>query len=207
MRHGIPNGFLIAIEGVDGAGKSTLAKYLVEALAAAHRPVTSTKEHTQGEWGKIFESRSPDASVNQELKWLTRDREEHWRMVLYPALRLGHVVITDRYFHSTAAYQGQRADGGWEVVLECQKDQFPEPDLLVLLMVDPILALQRIRDRDLESDVYHDPKVIEQAAIIYKLIAEQTPQGMDVLVLKGDTPVELNAQSIMRCVPGLPPTP
>lgn len=143
----IPGGLLIAIDGIDGAGKTTLANALRERLEAAGTLVVQGKEPTTGEWGvKLRESAAAGRlSPEQELDYLVRDRRQHVDQVIAPALRAGAVVILDRYVPSTVAYQGA---AGIPVEQLLSANEFaPVPDLLLVLDVDPEVGLDRIRSR------------------------------------------------------------
>lgn len=143
----IPGGLLIAIDGIDGAGKTTLANGLRERLTAVGASVLQSKEPTSGPWGtKLRESAaSGRLTVEEELDLLLRDRRQHVEEVLRPALEAGEVVILDRYFPSTVAYQGA---AGLPVEDLLTANEFaPSPDLLLLLDVDPAVGLDRIRAR------------------------------------------------------------
>jgi dTMP kinase len=99
-------GRLIALEGIDGCGKSTQARALAEALGA-----TLTHEPGATAVGALLRRAllSPDVpapSPRTEALLMAADRAEHVALVLEPALAAGHWVVTDRYSGSTVAYQG-----------------------------------------------------------------------------------------------------
>ena len=102
-------GTLIAFEGLDGSGKSTQARLLADALTSAGRRVVLTREPTDGTWGTLIRSTAREGrrlAPLDELDAFLKDRAEHVSRVIRPALERGDVVITDRYYHSTIAYQG-----------------------------------------------------------------------------------------------------
>lgn len=143
----IPGGLLIAIEGIDGAGKTTLAQAIRDRLAADGTVVTLSKEPTNGPWGtRLRESASTGRlTPDEELDLLVRDRREHVANLIQPALARGEVVILDRYFPSNVAYQGA---AGLDIDEVMAKNAFaPRPDLLLLLDLDPAVGLERIRRR------------------------------------------------------------
>lgn len=102
-----PGGLLIAIEGIDGAGKTTLARRLTTTLEAAGARVVLSKEPTNGPWGtKLRQSAATGRlSADEEAELLIRDRHEHVDTLIAPALARGDIVILDRYFPSMVAYQ------------------------------------------------------------------------------------------------------
>jgi dTMP kinase len=99
-------GRLIALEGIDGCGKSTQARALAEALGArltfepGATPVGARLRQL------LLAPDAPPPSPRAEALLMTADRAEHVALVLEPALAAGHWVVTDRYAASTIAYQG-----------------------------------------------------------------------------------------------------
>ncbi|MFP2961849.1 dTMP kinase [Myxococcus sp. 1LA] len=164
-------GVLVAIEGIDGAGKTTQAGRLEAALRSGGHRVVSTKEPTNGPWGrKLRESAtSGRMSPAEELGLFIRDRKEHVETLIQPSLDAGMIVIVDRYYFSTAAYQGARGMNPLELLR--QNEAFaPKPDLLVLLDVEPQLGIQRIRKRgDKENDFEQETGLREAARIFREL--------------------------------------
>jgi dTMP kinase len=102
-------GLLIVFEGIDGTGKSTQMLLLARYLREKGLVVIETREPTNGQFGQkiraLYTNRN-GISPEQELELFLADRREHVQNVLAPALREGKVVLCDRYFLSTAAYQG-----------------------------------------------------------------------------------------------------
>lgn len=143
----LPAGLLIAVDGIDGAGKTTLAHALGAALGESGVPVTVSKEPTAGPWGMKLRTSALHGrlSVHDELKYLVLDRRQHVEELIAPSLERGEIVILDRYFPSTVAYQGA---AGLPVDELMDANAFaPRPDLLALLDVDPAIGLARIRSR------------------------------------------------------------
>jgi len=143
----LERGILIALEGIDGTGKSTQTQRLVTRLAAAGWPVVQTREPTEGEWGKrirrLARQGRDEVAPEDELDWFLRDRMEDVERTIRPALRAGKIVVTDRYYFSTMAYQG--ALGLDPVrIREMNEALFPRPDLVLLLLADPAVGLRRI---------------------------------------------------------------
>lgn len=159
-------GRLIAVEGIDGAGKSTQTAWLAEALRSAGREVVVTREPTDGPFGREIRRLAAAGErlpAEAELELFLRDRDEHVRTVIGPALAAGRTVVTDRYFLSTAAYQGART-GDPEAVLRRCEARFPAPDLAVLLVVDPELGLARVGRRGESLQAFEDRESLEAVA-------------------------------------------
>lgn len=145
--HPIPGGLLIAIEGIDGAGKTTLARTLSDELTRNGATVSLSKEPTTGPWGMKMRNSAAEGRLtpDEELDLLIKDRKQHVEELIGPALARGEVVILDRYFPSNVAYQGA---AGLPVDNVMEANAFaPRPDLLLLLDLPPAVGLSRIRAR------------------------------------------------------------
>jgi len=139
-------GILVVFEGLDGSGKTTQAKLLVDNLQKHGRKALYLKEPTDGRWGrKIREiaSRGRDnVTPRQELEFFLRDREEDVKNNILPALANGETVVMDRYIHSNMAYQGAL---GFDVeMIRKENLRFPQPDAVFFLDVAPGVGLRRI---------------------------------------------------------------
>lgn len=142
-------GRLLALEGLDGCGKSTQIEPLAEALRRAGHEVIATREPTDGPHGRRIRemARSGEGvAPEEELRWFVADRREHVAQVLAPALAAGRVVLTDRYYLSSVAYQGARGLD-WTAILADSEREFPAPDLALLFEIDPAEGLARVRAR------------------------------------------------------------
>ena len=143
-----PRGLFLVIEGIDGTGKSTQAQRLAEWLRELGREVVTSREPTDGPWGrKLRESAATGRlSPEDELEYFLRDRRQHVEEVIAPALAAGKVVILDRYYFSTMAYQGARGFDPAEI--RRRNEEFaPVPDLLLVLDLEVDVALERIGAR------------------------------------------------------------
>ena len=143
-----PHGLFIVLEGIDGTGKSTQAKQLAEWFREQGREVIASREPTDGPWGTKIRATAATGrlSPEEELDYFLRDRREHVEQLIAPALAAGKVVILDRYYFSTMAYQGSR--GVDPVEIRRQNEAFaPVPDLLFILDLDVETALTRIGGR------------------------------------------------------------
>lgn len=140
-------GVLIAIDGIDGAGKTTLARLLADALPSSFECVLS-KEPTEGPWGMQLRqsANSGRHDAERELYLLTEDRKQHVRELIAPALARGAIVILDRYVYSTAAYQSNTVAEA-ERILEDQFAFAPVPDLAMIIDTPVPDALGRIKAR------------------------------------------------------------
>jgi len=147
-------GFFLVIEGIDGSGKSTLANNLYLALKKMGKDCLLTFEPTKGKWGLMLRQSFTAASrlsPKEELALFRKDRQEHLKKVILPALKDGRIVICDRYFFSTAAYQGARGLDPQKILKDCMSLSI-EPDLCILLEIDPKEAVKRIRENRKEKE-------------------------------------------------------
>ena len=153
----LPRGVLLAFEGIDGSGKSTQARKFVTWALAQGLEVISTREPTDGPWGKkIREARfTARMSPEDELAAFIADRQEHVATLIRPALARGALVVIDRYYYSTVAYQGARGLDP-RLLLEKNRAFAPVPDLVVLVDVDPKAALERIASRGQGVDLFEN---------------------------------------------------
>ncbi len=146
-QHHFP-GYLIAIEGIDGAGKTTQAHHVQDLLMRRDLPVIRTKEPTTGQYGQILRDSANTGrlSLEEEIETFIKDRQDHVDGVICPELRSGKIVITDRYYFSNMAYQGARGANPDDIM--ARNEAFaPEPDLLVILDIEPKMGLERVRTR------------------------------------------------------------
>ena len=140
-------GLLIAFEGIDGTGKSTQLPLLADWLRGQGCAVVETREPTDGPYGReiraLYRDRSR-VSRERELELFVLDRRQHVTECILPALEQGRIVLTDRYYFSTAAYQG--AGGSDPAAIFAANAFAPEPDLVLLLTLPVAAGVARIRD-------------------------------------------------------------
>ena len=141
-------GLLVVIEGIDGAGKSTLAKNLADRIESAGYPVLRTREPTDGPFGRRIRALAAfgrtRVPADEEWRLFHEDRRIHVEEVVRPALEEGRVVVQDRSWPSTVAYQGER--GLDRAMLRAAERRIaPDPDLLFVVDLPPDEAFERIR--------------------------------------------------------------
>jgi dTMP kinase len=146
----VRSGFFLALEGLDGAGKTTLAAGLKKSLVQKGYDPICLKEPTSGQYGqKIREitrlGRPESLSPEDELALFINDRAYDVENNINPALEGGKVVIIDRYIVSNLAYQGALGLP-LDLILKANQD-FPWPDLTLVLTIVPSEGLDRVRKR------------------------------------------------------------
>ncbi len=159
------DGLFIALEGGDGAGKSTQVQLLRDAFTAAGREVTVTRQPGGTPLGQEIRQlvlHGGHVSPRAEALLYAADKAQHADLVLRPALAAGHVVITDRYTDSSVAYQGAgRALGAQEIHdLNMWAVSDLAPDLTIVVDVPATEGRRRrgeVHDRlEAEADSFHE---------------------------------------------------
>jgi dTMP kinase len=152
-------GLFIAFEGGDGAGKSTQAAELAGALSSRGLTVLRTREPGGTPIGEKLRSLVLDhghghIDAHTEALIFAASRAAHASQVIRPALARGEIVLTDRYSDSSVAYQGAGRDLGTDAVRDLNEWATAglQPDLTVLLDVDPALGRRRRTAGDAEED-------------------------------------------------------
>lgn len=146
------NGFLFVLEGIDGSGKTCASKELVKRLQSDGYDVVYLREPTkESPWGKEIDERSPAGGLTpeEELELYSKDREWHIANRIQPALEAGKVVIMDRYFFASGAYQSTVLDLHWREILQMNREELsaPEPDIVFILDVPAEIGLERATGR------------------------------------------------------------
>jgi len=154
----------IVFEGIDGCGKSTQVELLADKLRRRGKQVVTLSEPTSGRWGKKIRNsaRTKGAlSPPEELELFIRDRKEDIKNNIKPALEAGQIVILDRYFYSTLAYQGARGLDMNEI--RAKHDKFViKPDIVFILDVPVSQALKRIASRPVIYSLFEDPDYLQK---------------------------------------------
>jgi len=166
---------LVAIEGIDGAGKTSVAMALVRELRQRGFEAIYTREPLATPFIEGLERFSDVARERPELAAfaMCADRVVHVKRVVEPALRKGFVVVTDRYFYSTIAYQGAMGlDIEWLKAL-CRV--FPKPQLAIYLRVSVDEALRRVEARGSGrlSELFEKRSFLERVARIFEELVSE----------------------------------
>lgn len=163
-------GRLLVFEGIDGSGKSTQLRLLDEHLRARGVETVVTHEPTDGVWGRRIRAMARSGervAPDEELRWFVEDRREHVASVLRPALGAGRLVLCDRYFLSTVAYQGVRGFDP-QRLLEEAETEFPLPDLALLFEVDAAAGLARVAARGGAAEpVFEENAYLARVAAVF----------------------------------------
>ena len=142
-------GLLVVFEGIDGGGKSTQAQMLIDRLHLRGLETVYFKEPSQGKWGRKIKELALQADAitpQEELELFQKDRQENVEKNLKPALAQNKIIILDRYYFSTIAYQGAKGVDT-QKIREMNEKFVINPDLVFILDVEADCGLERIKDR------------------------------------------------------------
>jgi len=155
-------GHFISFEGIDGSGKSTQAKVLTKTLEDLGHNVVLTREPGGSigaeEIRRLVLQGDPDRwSAESEILLFTAARRDHLEKTILPALDAGKIVICDRFADSTRMYQGLSRGDLRSLVDELHSLMIPrDPDLTVLIDLDPKLGLSRAKSRNTVEERFED---------------------------------------------------
>lgn len=182
-------GFFIVFEGLDGAGKTTQVRLLYHRLLQEGYDARCLREPTGGPWGqkirRLAQHGRQNVSPATELEWFLEDRRQDVTQNISPALARRQVVVLDRYYFSTMAYQG--ALGCDPETIRKRNETFaPPPDLLFLLDITPAQGLQRVRENRPPDDFERRDYLERVAALfaqmqfpyLHRLPATQKPDAI-----------------------------
>lgn len=155
-------GTFISFEGIDGSGKSTQARLLADHLRAQGHTVVLTREPGGSPGAEeiralVLQGEPNRWSAQTELLLFTAARRDHLERTILPALEAGHIVICDRFADSTRMYQGL-SRGDLRAVVDELHDLMigTEPDLTVLIDMDPAKGLSRALSRGTGEDRFEE---------------------------------------------------
>lgn len=181
-------GFIV-IEGLDGSGQSTQAELLRDFLIKKGYQVVLTKEPTlNSEAGKKIRKildKKEKISPKKLQELFAKDRREHLKNVIIPALNEGKIVISDRYFFSSLAYgTADGCDLDWLIEIN---NKFLLPDLIFLLKVSPEVCIERIKKRSKKRTLFEKEKKLAKVWEIYKILPKKF---RNVKVIEGEKSIK-----------------
>jgi dTMP kinase len=197
-------GHFISFEGIDGSGKSTQARLLAQALRDAGHVVTLTREPGGSpgaeEIRRLVLEGDPDRwSAETEILLFTAARRDHLEKTIRPALARGEIVITDRFADSTRVYQGITR-GDLRALVDRLHDLMigTEPDLTLLIDIDPATALSRAVARQGSEQRFEDMGLAMQTAMRagFLALAQATPARF--VVIDGARDPQAVAAEVLR---------
>lgn len=187
--------FLIILEGLDGAGTTTQARLLTETLRQKGHRTHLTREPSDGPVGRLIremlvgkhalETKEPLSQTSFSLLFAA-DRLDHLQREVEPALLRGEIVISDRWYHSSLAYQGTAAARTWIALLN---QNARRPDLAVLLRVKAETAARRRVAAGRAQELFEDIAMQERVAVGYDQVFDDLADREPVAVIDGELPV------------------
>ena len=193
-------GLYIAVEGIDGSGKTTQTAELAKYFKRQGKSVIMTREpRKKGLIGdivqKVLTGKVKMPSVGLQYLFST-DRVLHHEDVIIPALKKGKIVISDRCFWSAVVYGILDRVGRYDSEIPnflyisqsilSMYHQFIVPDYTFALNISLKTALSRISKKDDEKEIYEDREKLNQALKGYDWLAKQFPKEITVVNGEGD---------------------
>ena len=181
-------GKFIVFEGIDGAGKSTQVELLRQRLTQMGRSVSLTAEPTTLESGKAIRralSGEVKKSECEMASMFVLDRIAHniCQGGIEETLESGTDLISDRYYYSTLAYQGQTTDYAWVKSMNVSCPQIRRPDLCIYLDLLPEQSLARIRKRGEALEIYENEERLTAVRRAFLSVIDDLRQGGEKIVI------------------------
>lgn len=193
-------GLFVSFEGIDGSGKSTQARMLADSLRAEGRDVLLTREPGGSpgaeEIRALVLQGDPDRwSAETELLLFTAARRDHLERTIRPALAEGRVVICDRFADSSRMYQGR---DGRRAQVDALHDLMigVEPDLTILIDMDPEAGLSRAKARATAEERFEDFGLPLQQAMRAGFLALSQEYPERFRVIDGDRAIDAVAAEV-----------
>ena len=194
-------GSLIAIEGIDGSGITTQARRLVEYLKARGHSALYTEEPSRdriGRWIRELLASADDPDVKSSMRVLSllfaADRIDHFQRIVAPALARDITVVSDRWYHSSLAYQRTAVERDW--ITGLNRYTRP-PDITVFLEVGPEVGLARRAATGRRPELFHDLEMQREVMAGYHAtIAELRLEGERIEVVDGEQSEDAVATAI-----------
>lgn len=184
----------IVLEGIDGAGTTTQLARLIQWLEAQGLSAHGTREPTNRSVGKVIRAtlqKKEGAPPRASLPWLfAADRSDHLLSEIHPWLDRGDWVVSDRYYHSSLAYQ--TLDLPFQDVLTLN-EKFLIPHLTLFLKIDVKTSLSRINARAGTHEIFETNSILQQVASQYEVVNER-------LRNRGDLIIDIDATQSMDAV-------
>ena len=192
----LERGWLIVFEGIDGTGKSTQCQMMEARLKERGVSVVKLREPTDGVWGrkirKILSEGRGGVTPEEELSWFIADRREDVENNIRPALEEKKVVLLDRYYYSTAAYQGAL---GFDPRDICRDNESfaPVPDRAYIFIAPPERCLKRIEE---SRDGYSSFEKLEYLVEVQNIF--ESFQGPHIRKIDGTPSVDVIHERLCR---------
>jgi dTMP kinase len=196
----------VAVEGIDGAGTTTAAHGLARSLRAHGQPTLLTCEPTDGPIGRMIRAvlSGAERPHRATLPWMfAADRADHLHAEIEPALAAHTAVVTDRYLHSSLAYQSLTLP--LDQVLQLNAS-FRAPHLTLFLRLAPELAWARIESRSAAREIFERKELLTRIAARYDVVMDRLQQrGDPIVVVDASASVEQVGTAVWQATRALLP--
>lgn len=179
--HRRPMGTLVALEGIDGSGKSTQASLLSDQLRARGFDAVVFREPGDSAFGDKLRQQFRDGrtiSAKEEARLFIEDRRIDVRENIRPALVAGKVVVMDRYYFSTMAYQGALGLNT-DQLREANELFAPRPDLTLILDLSAETSAERIHASRESPDSYEGTEYLRRVRELFLEFCESDVVAVD----------------------------
>jgi dTMP kinase len=199
----------IAIEGIDGSGKSTQSVKLVENLTALGYAVHGTCQPTGRPIGKLIRQilrKEWEAQEETIAGLFVADRLDHITNTedgLLKHLAEGEIVVTDRYYFSSYAYHGTHIDMQWVIAANAMCARMLRPTLNIFIDVTPEVAIERIKKNRTTIDLYETLDNLTNVRSQYLKAFEQLKGEERICIIDGNQDMEVVAQNVLAQVRSL----
>jgi dTMP kinase len=193
----LARGVLVALEGIDGTGKSTQAKRLTGIFREQGYAVAPLHEPTVSPWGwRLRKAMTVGRRVlapSQELDLFLQDRRYDVAVHILPALASHKLVLMDRYYFSTIAYQGALGIDP-QMIRRVNEAFAPVPDLVCIFLIRPREALERIRQaRGRADDVFEQEDYLTRVDEVFR-----TLKGPHIHPVAADQPIDVVTAALQQ---------
>jgi dTMP kinase len=201
-------GFFISLEGFEGSGKTTISRMVYETILQNGFDVFLTKE-PGGTLAAdkireiLLERDSEGLGYKAELLLFAASRSENVRVNIQPALERGSIVITDRYFDSTTAYQGYGRGIDMQIIdyLNSFAVENIIPDVTFYLDVDTEIGLQRSTEYNKGKEMRFEDEFIQQKKIKGELFLDRVRDGYHFIAASNSKRIKIiDANREINCV-------
>jgi dTMP kinase len=193
--------FLIVVEGIDGAGTTTQTARLAAWLAARGYQTHATREPSDGPVGRllreILAGRHQPVDATTMALLFAADRADHLAREVEPALARGEVVVSDRYYHSSLAYQGAGEERSWIRMLNVRART---PDLTLFIEVPAQVGAARRVAAARPEELYDRLEMQERVAAGYREVMAELAPRERIVTLDGTAAPDAVFAAIVHAV-------
>lgn len=193
----------IALEGIDGSGKSTQARIITEKLLSLGKKVHLTTEPTDSPIGKlirdIFNHRL-DADQRTIAGLFVADRLEHLlnrKNGILKKLEEGYHVITDRYYFSSYAYHGVYMSMDWVIQANSLSAEIKRPDINIFIDITPEVAIERLKNERKTLEIFETLENLRKVRDKYFEAFEKLKHIEKIVIINGEQSVKEVSERIL----------